>query len=134
VILNQEQARSLARYMRRWDPGDMPIDSRAIEALLASGPSADRAYFALTGEEQIFWAGAPINALTASALLFAATLTCPKTPHGKHRIATSAGRPAARLGLTAASEPERPQNICQNCGARADILRGVSAWARAQRA
>jgi hypothetical protein len=134
MILESDAARSLARYMRRWDPGEMPIDTAAIEELQAVGCNADRAYYALTGEEQIFWRGAPINALTASALLFAVTLDCPRAADGKHHIsATTTASPFRRLPLQT-SEPERPHNVCRHCGARADILRGVTSWARAQRA
>ncbi len=135
MVLDSGAARSLARYMRRWDPGEMPIDAAAIDDLQASGCNADRAYYALTGEEQIFWRGAPINALTASALLFAVTLTCSKASDGKHQISAAAATtsPFSRLPLNTA-EPERPHNVCRHCGARADILRGVTSWARAQQA
>jgi hypothetical protein len=132
VILDSEHARSLARWMRRWDPGDMPIDEQTIDELLAAGAFADRALNALTGEEPLFWGGAPINALTASALLFAVTLTCPRSAGGKHQLAVK----PLPVGLAMSSpEPAGPsQRVCLHCGSRADILRGVSAWARTQQA
>jgi hypothetical protein len=135
MILNSDAARSLARAMRRWDPGEMPIDGAAIEDLQAAGCNADRAYYALTGEEQIFWRGAPINALTASALLFALTLECPKAADGQHQISAGASSapPFGRLPLQP-GDAERPRSVCRHCGARGDVLRRVTSWARAQRA